>query len=68
MPLEVGDDSPAGLDQLVWLDAEHVVPRARRRPHLGPLQQVGVDEHPQMRLVTEGGHTAIGLESPLLLR
>ncbi len=42
--LQVGDDSPAGLDQLVRFDAEHVVPRSRRSPHLVELQQVRVNE------------------------
>jgi hypothetical protein len=59
--LEVGDLSAAGFHQLVRLDAEHVVPCAGCRPHLGPLQQVGVDEHAQMRCVTKGRHVTVGL-------
>jgi hypothetical protein len=30
--------------------AEHVMPRARRSPHLVVLQHVGVDEHTRVRL------------------
>ena len=59
--LQVDDDSTTGFHQLVRLDTEHVVPRSRRRPHLGPMQQIRIDEHAQMRLVTEGRHATIGL-------
>ena len=45
-PLQVDHGALAGLHQAMRLDAEHVVPRAGRRPHLGVLQQVGIDEHP----------------------
>jgi hypothetical protein len=34
--------------------------RARGRPHLGPLQQVGLDEHAQMRPVAEGRPADVG--------
>ena len=65
--LEVGDQALAGLDQLVGLDAEHVVPGAGGGPHLGPLQQVGVDEHPQVRRVAERRHATGGLRNPPVL-
>ena len=60
-PLQVGDHSTARFHQLVRLDAEHVVPRARRRPHLVVLQQVRVDEHPQLLGVTERRRAGVGL-------
>jgi hypothetical protein len=56
---ELGDDALAGLDELVGLDAEDVVPGAGGRPHLGPLQQVGVDEDAQMGLVPERRHADV---------
>ena len=66
--LQVNDDSPAGLEQLMRLDTEHIVPRAGGRPHLGPLQQVRVDEHPQLLGVTERRHAIAGFgNSPALL-
>jgi hypothetical protein len=43
----------------VRFDAEHVVPRASRRPHLVVLQQIRIDEHPQMRLVTKRRNATI---------
>lgn len=46
------------------LDSEAVVPRARRRPYLGQLQEVGVDESGQMRCVTKRGHATVGMCSP----
>jgi hypothetical protein len=58
--LHVGDQAFAVLDQLVRLDADDAVPRARRRSYLGPLQQVEVDEHTQVRRVTERRHAADG--------
>ncbi|MEN9823399.1 MAG: hypothetical protein RLZ04_1825 [Actinomycetota bacterium] len=58
--LEVGDQTLAGFDQLVRFDAEHVVPRAGCRPHLVVLQQVRIDEHAQVRRMTEGRHAAVG--------
>ena len=58
--LQVGHGSPAGFHQLVRLDTEHVVPRSRGRPHLVVLQQVRVDEHPQLLCVPEGRHAASG--------
>jgi hypothetical protein len=45
----------------VGFDAEHVVPRARRSPHLVVLQQVGIDEHAQVGLMTEGRYAPVGL-------
>lgn len=44
----VSDPSPAGLHLMVRLDAEPIVPRARR-PQVGPLRQTRIDEHPQRR-------------------
>ena len=41
-------------------DAEHVVPGAGGGPHLVVLQQVGVDEHAQVRGVAERRHAADG--------
>jgi len=58
--LQVGDRSSAGFHQLVRLNTEHVVPRSRRGLHLGPLQQVRVDEHTQLLGVTERRHGVIG--------
>lgn len=63
--LDVGDDSPAGIDQFVRLDAEHAVPGAGSRPHLGPLQQVPVDEDAQLSCVTKGGTPFLVLETLL---
>jgi hypothetical protein len=57
--LEVGDCSAAGVDHLVWLDAEHVVSGARRSPHLRPLQQIRIDEHPQTGCMTERWHADV---------
>ena len=57
---EVGERSPAGFHQFVGFDAEHVVPRSCSRPHLVVLQQVGVDEHAQLSVVTEGRHAPGG--------
>jgi len=65
--LQVGDQTFAGFDQFVGLDAEDVVPRAGGGPHLVVLQQVGVDEDAQVGLVTEGRHTFIGLGNPFTL-
>ena len=62
--LQVGDQTAAGLDQLVRLDAEHVVPCARRRPHLRVLQQIGIDEHAQLGGMTKRGHATVGLGNP----
>jgi len=45
-PLQFGDQAFAGFDQLVRLDAEHVVPGAGRGPHFLVLEQVLVDENP----------------------
>ena len=60
--LEVGDQAVAGLDELVGFDAEHVMPRAgRHRPHLAPPQEVGLDEEPQPRRVTERWDAAVGM-------
>jgi hypothetical protein len=59
--LQVDDLAAACFHQLVGLDPEHVVPGARGRPHLGPKQQVGIDEHPQVRRVTEGRHSTDGM-------
>ena len=58
---QVGDGSPTGLHQLVWFDPEHIVPRARCCPHLGPLQQIRIDEDTKLRDVAERRHAAIGL-------
>ena len=54
--LELDHEATAGFDQLVWLDAEHVMPCAGRRPHLGVLQQVGIDEHAQLSGMAERRH------------
>ena len=54
--LQVHDQALARLDQPVRFDTEHVVPRSGGSPHLVLLQQVGVDEHPQMRRVTKRRH------------
>jgi hypothetical protein len=62
--LEVGDDSSTGFHQLVRLDAEDVVPRAGGGPDLVVLLQIGVDEHPQVGLVTEGRHATDGFWIP----
>ena len=62
--LQVGDQALAHFQQLVGLDAEPVVPGAGRRPHLVVLQQVGIDEHAEMRLVTEGRRATDGLLTP----
>jgi hypothetical protein len=43
----------------VGLDAEHVVPRTGGGPHLVVLQQIGVDEHAQVGLVTKGRYAAV---------
>lgn len=64
VPFRVGDRSAAGLHQLVRLDAGHVAPRTCRRPHLGPLQQGRVDEHPQVRLLAEGRHATVDCGNP----
>jgi len=58
--LQVGDRSSAGFHQLVRLDTEHVVPRARGRPHPVVLQQVRVHEHTQLSAVTKGRHATVG--------
>ena len=47
------------------LDPEHVVPGPRRRPHLVVLQQVRVDEDPQLRRVTKGWHATFVFENLL---
>ena len=59
--LEVGDQAFTGLDQLAWLECEHVVPRAGGGPHFVVVQQVGVDEHAQVGRVAEGGDANVGL-------
>ena len=61
--LQVGERSATRFHQFVGCDAEHVVPRSRRRPHLLELQQVGVDEHAQLSAVTKRGHAAIDFEN-----
>jgi hypothetical protein len=43
--LQVGDETFARLDQLVRLDAKHVVPGTGGCPHFVVLQQVGIDEY-----------------------
>jgi hypothetical protein len=40
----------------VRLDSEHIMPGAGCGPDLVELQQVRVDEHPQLRAVTEWWH------------
>ena len=64
--LQVGHCSAAGLHQFVGLDTEHVVPGSRGRPHLVVLQQVRVDEHPQLLRVTERGHATVGFGTETL--
>ena len=59
--LQIGDIATGHAHEIVRCDRKHVVPRTRRGPHLVVLQQIRIDEHPQMRLVTEGRHAAIGL-------
>ena len=59
--LQVGERSPAGFHQLVWFDAEHIVPRTSRRPHLVVLQQILVDEDPKWPRKTKRGHAVVGL-------
>ena len=58
--LELDHEATAGFDQLVWFDAEHVMPCAGRRPHLGVLQQVGIDEHAQLSGMAERRHAIVG--------
>ena len=62
--LQVGDDSAAGLNQFVWLDPEHVVPRSRGRPHLVVLQQIWVDEDAQLSRVAERRYATPGFGNP----
>ena len=57
--LEVGDEAAAGLNQLVRLDTKHVVPCARSGPHLGVLQQIGIDAHTQLVGMTNGGTSSL---------
>ena len=57
---QIGERSPAGFQQLVRLDVEHVVPRPCRSPHLVVLQQVRINEHTQLSAVTERWHATIG--------
>jgi hypothetical protein len=63
-PLEVGDNSAAGLDQLARLDPEHVVPRPGGGPHFVVLQQVRVNEDAQLFLVTKRWHASSGFVNP----
>ncbi len=59
--LQVGEEAPVALDQLVRLDAEHVVPRSRRGPHFVVLQQVRTNEHTQLGCMTKRRHSTDGL-------
>ena len=61
---QIGERSPAGLDQLVWLDPEHVVPGSRRRPHLVVLQQIRIDEDARLLLKPKRGHATSGFVNP----
>ena len=63
--LEAGDHRATCTNEIIWRDREHVVPRARCSPHLRPLQQVRIDEHPQLHRVTERGHAVFGLGNSL---
>jgi hypothetical protein len=59
--LQVGYRATAGFDQFVGFDAEHVVSRSRRSPHLVILKQVRVDEYPKWPRETKRGHATVGL-------
>lgn len=59
---EVNDDSPAGLDKLVRLDAENVVPGSGRGPDFRALHRLRIDEHTQLSAVTKKRHTAVDSE------
>jgi len=62
--LEIGDQTAAGLNQLVRLNAKHVVPCARRGPHLRVLQQIGIDEHAQFGGMSKRRHAAVVFGNP----
>ncbi len=58
---QVGDRSPAGPDELVRGQGEHVVGGAGRGPHLVEGEQVAVHEHRQGRGMAERRHAADGV-------
>ena len=58
LALDVGDRALRRGHEGVRLDGEHVVPRARGRPHLVVAEQVAVDEHAERVRVPERRHAS----------
>jgi hypothetical protein len=61
---EVGDYATSDANDVRWRSTEVVVPRSRSRPHLVVLQQIRINEHPQLSAVTKGRHATVGLGNP----
>ena len=65
--LQVGEHATGNTHDVVRVRTEVVVPCPCRGPHLVVLQQVRVDEHTQLRRVTEGRHATVGFRNLSLL-
>lgn len=66
--LQIGDYSTSNTHDVSKCRTEVVIPRSCSSPHLVVLQQIWVDEHTQMRLVTKGRHANLGLSNPSITR
>jgi hypothetical protein len=62
---EVGDNATSNAHDVSRRCTEVVVPRSRSSPHLIVLQQVGINEHSQLGLMTKGRHAKFGLSNPM---
>ena len=65
--LEVSDHTAGDAHDVVRVRTEVVVPRTRRGPDFVVLQQVRIDEHPQLSAVTKGRRATIGFRNQSLL-
>ncbi len=59
-PLQVGDHATGDTHDVGRRRAEVVVPRSRSGPHFVVLQQVRINEHTQLSVVTKRRHAAFG--------
>jgi len=62
--LQVGDHSPARLDELVRFDTEYVMPCTCRSPHFVVLQQIGIDEDSQLGCMAKRRDATCGFGNP----
>ena len=60
-PFEVRDHTTGDTHDVVRVRTEVVIPRSRRSPHLVVLQQIRINEHPQLCAVTKRRNAVIGI-------